>query len=55
MYVHNEIRNRLSTLKKIVNTYFTLRTTDEIIEDDDEDFEMEGERFGTDYESNQDE
>ena len=30
-----------------MNTYFTLRTTDEIIEDDDEEFEMEGEQFGT--------
>ncbi|XP_055307729.1 uncharacterized protein LOC129571881 [Sitodiplosis mosellana] len=56
-YVHNDIRNRLSTetSKKLVNTNFTLRTTDEIIEDDDEDFEMEGEQFGTDDESDQDE
>lgn len=44
-YIHNDIRNRLSveTSKKLVNIYFTLRSTDKIddddivVEDDDED------------------
>lgn len=37
-YIHNKIRNRLvdETSKKLVNVYFTLRSTDEI--DDDSDY-----------------
>lgn len=41
-YVHNDIRNRLcdETLKKLVNIYFTLRSTDELPDmDDDDDFD----------------
>lgn len=40
-YVHSDIRNRLTneTSKKLVNIYFTLRSTDEIVEDDS-DFEI---------------
>lgn len=41
VYIHNDIRNRLSdeTSKKLVNIYFTLRSTDEIYEDES-DFEQ---------------
>lgn len=50
-YIHNDIRNRLSneTSKKLVNTYFTLRSTDQMVEEDD-DFEMLLENFGRDGE-----
>lgn len=45
-YVHNDIRNRLSadTSKKLVNIYFTLRSTDQIPDDDDNDLEIEVEQ-----------
>lgn len=38
-YIHTDIRNRLSseTSKKLLNIYFTLRSTDEVIDEDDED------------------
>lgn len=38
-YVHNDIRNRLSaeTSKKLVNAYFTLRSTDELPDDESDD------------------
>lgn len=37
-FIHSDIRNRLSveTSKKLVNIYFTLRSTDEIFDDDDD-------------------
>lgn len=42
-YVHNDIRNRLSveTSKKLVNIYFTLRSTDAILDDDDIESDVE--------------
>lgn len=45
-FIHSDIRNRLSveTSKKLVNVYFTLRSTDEIVddyEDDDDDANIE--------------
>lgn len=45
-YVHNDLRNRLTdeTSKKLVNTYFTLRSADEIVEDVD-DFEIQSDEI----------
>lgn len=42
-FVHSEVRNRLlpETSKKLINIYFTLRATDSIIEEEDEDIEEE--------------
>lgn len=41
-YVHSDVRNRLSdeTSKKLVNMYFTLRSTDDVYDMEDDDDEM---------------
>lgn len=54
-FIHSDIRNRLSveTSKKLVNVYFTLRSTDEIVDDyedddidDDDDANIENDSDG---------
>ena len=56
-YVHSDIRQRLSTetSNKLANVYFALRTTDDTVEDDDQDFEMEVDQFGIVDENGNDE